>query len=90
MKNILIILLFIISNTYGNQEKIEIRNFGIICIGSGYDYIGKHNWELSFLINDSLYKFSIILYFKIFIFFIFLFIFSFIINNILILISLIH
>ena len=39
MRNILIILLFIISNTYGNQEKIEIRNFGIICIGSGYDYI---------------------------------------------------
>ena len=36
--------LFIISNTYGNQEKIEIRNFGIICIGSGYDYIVKKNW----------------------------------------------
>ncbi len=60
MKNILIILFFIISNTYGNQEKIEIRNFGIICIGSGYNYIGKHNWELSFSIKDSLYKFSII------------------------------
>lgn len=60
MKNILIILLFIFNKTYGSHEKIEIRNFGIVCIGSGYDYIGKHNWELSFLLNDSLYNFSII------------------------------
>ena len=57
MKKILIILLLIINNTYGNHEKIEIKNFGIITIGNGSNYIGKHTWDLSFLINDSSFNF---------------------------------
>ena len=59
MKKILILLLFIINNTYGNYEKIEIKNFGIISIGNGKNYIGKHHWNLSFYIKDSLFKFYI-------------------------------
>ena len=59
MKKILILLLFIINNTYGNYEKIEIKNFGIISIGNGENYIGKHQWNLSFYIEDSLFKFYI-------------------------------
>ena len=58
MKKILIILLFIINNIYGNNEKIEIKNFGIITIGNDNHYIGKYTWNLSFLINDSLFNFS--------------------------------
>ena len=59
MKKTLIILLLIINNIYGNHEKIEIKNFGIITIGNGSQYIGKHKWDLSFLINDSLINFSV-------------------------------
>lgn len=59
MKKVLIILLFIINNCYGNNEKIEIKNFGIICVGTGKSYIGKHVWELSFSINDSIFNFYI-------------------------------
>ena len=59
MKKTLILLLFIVNNIYSNNDKIEIRNFGIISIGSGNNYVGKHLWKLSFSYEDSLFNFYI-------------------------------
>jgi hypothetical protein len=58
MKKILIIILFISNNICGNPE-IVIKNFGIITIGNGNNYLGKHIWKLSFKNEDSLFIFSI-------------------------------
>ena len=41
------------------EDKIEFKRFGIITIGDNVNYIGKHLWEVKFVIEDSL--FSIIL-----------------------------
>ena len=41
------------------EDKIEFKSFGIITIGDQVNYLGKHLWELNFIIEDSL--FSIIL-----------------------------
>ena len=61
MKKLLIILVlfFSINYIYSNNAIVNIKNFGIISIGNGQDYLGKHNWKLSFKIKDSLHLFEI-------------------------------
>ena len=41
------------------EDKIEIKDFGIISIGNNVNYIGKHIWELNFFIKDSSYSLTI-------------------------------
>jgi len=61
MKKLLIILVifFSIKHIHSNNDLVNIKNFGIISIGNGYEYLGKHNWKLSFKIKDSLHLFEI-------------------------------
>ena len=58
-KNLILLFLFICFNIYSNTEKITIRNFGIISIGDDSNYLGKHQWDLSFSNMDSLFSYSI-------------------------------
>ena len=58
-KNLILLFLFICFNIYSNTEKITIRNFGIISIGDDSNYLGKHQWDLSFSNMDSLFSYSV-------------------------------
>lgn len=61
MKKLLIILVlfFSIKHIHSNNDLVNIKNFGIISIGNGHEYLGKHYWKLSFKIKDSLHLFEI-------------------------------
>ena len=61
MKKLLItlVLFFSMVYIYSNNPLVNIKNFGIISVGNGQDYLGKHNWKLSFKIKDSLHLFEI-------------------------------
>ena len=60
MRYIFIILFCTFSLKFFSYEvKIEFKRFGTITIGDRINYIGKHLWEISFFIEDSLYSISL-------------------------------
>ena len=60
MRYLLIILFYTFSlKIFCLGDKIEFKRFGIITIGDHVNYIGKHLWEINFLIKDSLFSISL-------------------------------
>ena len=60
MRYLLIILFYPLSlKIFCFEDKIEFKRFGIITIGDHVNYIGKHLWEINFLIKDSLFSISL-------------------------------
>ena len=60
MRYLLIILFCTFSlKIFSFEDKIEFKRFGIITIGDRVNYIGKHLWEINFLIKDSLFSVSL-------------------------------